>query len=61
MVVRNKEEDAMKKNASIYFLICKELSNDDVGATRVTLFQEMRPGAGFKTIDSAKKEFGGLP
>ena len=43
----------------IYFLICKGQSNDDVGATRSTVFQEIRPGAGFKTGDFVKEKSGG--
>ena len=45
----------------IYFLVCKGLlllSNDDVGVARGTAFQEIRPGAGFKTGDFVE-EVGG--
>ena len=42
-----------------YFLIFKGLSNDDVRVARGTVFQEIRPGAGFKTADFAKEKLGG--
>ena len=32
-----------------HFLVCSRLSNDDVGVGRGTVFQEIRPGVGFKT------------
>ena len=31
--------------------MCKGLAIDDVGVSRDTVFQEIRPGAGFKTGD----------
>ena len=37
------------------------LSNNDVGVARDTVFQEVRPGAGFKTGDFVKEMLGGLP
>ena len=44
-----------------YFLVLHEgLSNDDVGVARGTVFQEIRPGAGFKTGDFGKDKLGGL-
>ena len=50
------------KNKSPYtFFVCKGLSNDDVGAARSTVFQEVRPGAGSKTGDFVKEKLGGLP
>ena len=41
--------------------MCKGLSIDDVGVSRDTVFQEIRPGAGFETDDTVKEELGGLP
>ena len=43
------------------FLLSKGLLNDDVGVARGTVFQEIRPGAGFKTSDSVQEKLGGLP
>ena len=40
--------------------VCKGLSNDGVGGVaRGTVFQEIRPEAGFKTGDSVKEKLGG--
>ena len=39
--------------------VCKELSNDEVGGARGTVFQEIRPGADFKTGDFVKEKLGG--
>ena len=50
----------MGKNSSYDFLACKGPSNDDVGVARGTVFQEIRPGVGFKTGDSVKEKLGGL-
>ena len=44
-----------EENIFMYFLDCKGLSNDDVGVARGTVFQEIRPGAGFKTGDFVKE------
>ena len=44
---------------SMYFLVCEGLSNDGVGVTRGTVFQETRPGAGFKTGEFVKEKLGG--
>ena len=49
----------MKKNILKHFLVCIGLSNDDVGVARGTVFQEIRPGAGFKTGDFVEKSWGG--
>ena len=49
----------MKKNVMTYFLVYTGLSNDDVGATRGTVFQEVRPGVGSKTGDFAKEKLAG--
>ena len=45
----------MKKISALSFLVYGGLSNDDVGVARGTLFQEIRPGAGFKTGDFVKE------
>ena len=42
-----------------YFLACEGLSDDDVGVARGTLFQEIRPGAGFNAGDFTKETLGG--
>ena len=60
------EEGCYEENILTTFLVCKGLllillSNDDVGAERDTVFQEIRPGAGFKTGDFVKENSGGLP
>ena len=49
-----------EKIISIYFLVCKERLNDDVGVARGTVFQASRSGAGFKTDDFVKEKLGGL-
>ena len=36
------------------------LSIDDLGMSRDTVFQEIRPGAGFETGDFVKEKLGGL-
>ena len=53
--------DTTEIGVSTYFLVCKGLSIDDVGVSRDTVFQEIRPGAGFETSDFVKKTLGGLP
>ena len=55
------QEDAMKTCTFKRFLVCKGLSNDDVGRARGTVFQDIQPGAGFKTGDFVKDRLGGLP
>ena len=45
----------------MYFVVFKGLSDDDVWVSRDTVFQEIRPGAGFKTGDFVKENLGGLP
>ena len=37
----------------------KGLSIDDFGVSRDTVFQEIRPGAGFETADFVKEKLGG--
>ena len=49
----------MEKRVSIYFLVCKSLSIDDVGVTRDAVHQDIRSGAGFKTGDFVEEKFGG--
>ena len=45
----------------IRFLVCKDLTIDDVGVSRETLFREIRPGAGFEPGDFVQEKLGGLP
>ena len=49
----------MTKSISFYFFVCEGRSNDDVGVATGTVFQELRPGAGFKTGDFVKAKLGG--
>ena len=51
----------MKKKVSVYFLVCKHLTIEDLGVSRDTVFQEIRPGAGFETGDFVEEKLGGLP
>ena len=44
-----------------YFYVWDGLSNDDVGWARHAVFQEIQPGAGFKTGDLVQEVLGGLP
>ena len=39
-------KDTLETKVSTYFLVCKGLSIDDVGMSRDTVFQEIRPGVG---------------
>ena len=51
------EEGSYETQLFVYFLLCiKGLPNDDVGVARGTVFQQIRPGAGFKTGDFVKEE-----
>ena len=61
MAARHEEGcyQVLQKKLSIYFLVCIELSNDDVGESRDTIFRWIRPGAGFKTDDFLKEKLGG--
>ena len=45
----------------MYFLVSRALSIDDVGVSRDTVFEEIRPGAGFETGDFDKERLRGLP
>ena len=51
----------MKNEIIIYFLVCKGRSNDDVGGASGTVFQDIRPGSGFKTGDFVREKVWGLP
>ena len=55
------EEGCYENNTSMCFLVCKVLSEDDVGMARGTVSQEIRQGAGLKTGDFVKEKLGGLP
>ena len=54
-------KDTVERKISTCFLVCKGLSIDDVGVSRDTVFQEIRPGAGFETGDFVEDKLGGLP
>ena len=58
-----KRKDNIDKRKRPYVsCVHKGLSNDDVGVSRDTVFQEMRPGAGFETGgDFVDETSGGLP
>ena len=60
MAARHKE-GCYLRNVPVHLLVCNGLSNNGVGVARDTVFQEVRPGAGFKTSDFVKKMLGGLP
>ena len=49
-------KDTLENKVSIYLLVCKGLSIGDVGVSRVTETQEIRPGAGFETGDFVKEK-----
>ena len=55
------EEGCYEKSILKHFHVCKGLSSDDVGVARVTVFQEIRRGAGFKTGDFVEANLEGLP
>ena len=63
MAARHKEGRIQLKikYPRIYFLECKGLSIDDVGVSRDTVFQEIRPGADFETGDFVQERLGELP
>ena len=58
-------EDYLKKSIHrlnyLFLLLCKGLTIDDVGVSRDTVFQEIRPGAGLKTGDVGEEKLGGVP
>ena len=49
----------MKSTSSHSFLVCNGLSNNEVGVARGTVYQEIRPGAGFKTGHFVEEKLGG--
>ena len=53
MVVRH-EERVPERYSFTYFLVSERLSNDYIGVAKGTVFQEIWPGAGFKTGDFVK-------
>ena len=55
------EEGRCENSVFKYFLVCRGLSDGDGGVARGTVFQEIRPGARFKTGDLVKENLGGLP
>ena len=56
------EEGCYEKRILNHFHACEGLSNDYVGAAwSTTVFQEIRPGAGFKTGGFGKEKLGRLP
>ena len=60
MPARRKEGyKIVTKRVSIYFLVCRGLSIVDVGVSRDTVFQEIRPAAGLETGDFVKEKLGG--
>ena len=61
MAARRKEGyTIIEKNISKYFVVCEGLTIDDAGVSRDTVFQKIRPGAGFETGDFVKETLGGL-
>ena len=55
------EEGCYETNVVAYFLGRKILPNNAVEVAMGTIFQEIRPAAGFKTGDFVKEKLGGLP
>ena len=49
----------LHNNAFSFF--AKGLPNGDVGGARGTVFQEIRPGAGFEAGDFDQEKLGGVP
>ena len=43
-------KDTIENKVFIYILVCKGLSIKDVGVSRDTVFQDIRPGAGFQEV-----------
>ena len=57
-----RHEEGCYEKQCIHVLSCfakKGLSNDAVGVARGTAFQEIRPGAGFKTGNLVEESWGG--
>ena len=61
MAARHEEACYEKKHPHTFSCLPEGLSNHDVGVARGIVFQETRPGAGFKTGDFVKEKLGGLP
>ena len=59
MAARHEEGCYEKIQFFTYFIVCKGLSNYDVGGTRGTVSHDIWPGAGFKTGDFVKEKLGG--
>ena len=53
------EEGRNESQLFVYVVVCKWLSNDNVGVAWGTVFEEIWPGAGFKTGDFVKNGWGG--
>ena len=53
------EEGCSETYTSMHFLVYEELSKYGIGVANGTVFQETRPGVGFKTGDFVKKSWGG--
>ena len=51
----------MKIKCSHVFLFAKDYRTMTSGGARGSVFQEIRPGVGFETVDFAKEMLGGLP
>ena len=50
--------DTIEKKKCPYIFVC---AKDDVGVSRNTVFQKIRPEGGFETVDFLKETLGGLP
>ena len=53
------EEGRYETQVFACVLVCKGISNGDVGVAKGTVFEDMRPGVGFKPAISFKKSWGG--
>ena len=53
------EARCYEENIFMHFLGCKGLSNDGIEVAAGTVFQEIRPGAGFKTRQFRRRKVGG--
>ena len=60
MATRLEQRCSANNMSSMYLLVCKGRSNDDVGVSRGTVLRGVRPGAGFKTGDFVRENLGGL-
>ena len=60
-VAARHKEGCYKKNASVHFLVCKGLSNGDIGVTRGAVIKDIRPGAGVNTGDFVEEKLRELP